>query len=67
MPKSTPLMHFTLCSKLKVDVQWSLFALVHKIGRIHTFGALIQVCPAPVSPVQSENPALDPPSVLRSV
>jgi len=24
----------------KVDVQWSLFALVHNIGKIHVFGAL---------------------------
>ena len=32
---------FTLRSKLKVDVQWRLFALVHNIGKIHTFGALI--------------------------
>jgi hypothetical protein len=32
--------HFTLRSKPKVDVQWSLFALVHNIGKIHTFGAL---------------------------
>lgn len=34
---------FTLRSKLKVDVQWTrtLFALVHNIGKIHTFGALI--------------------------
>ncbi len=24
----------------KVDVQWRLFALVHNIGKIHTFGAL---------------------------
>ena len=31
---------FTLRSKLKVDVQWRLFALVHNIGKIHTFGAL---------------------------
>lgn len=30
----------TLRSKLKVDVQWSLFAIVHNIGKIHTFGAL---------------------------
>ncbi len=33
--------HFTLRSKLKVDVQWTLFALVHNIGKIHIFGALI--------------------------
>ncbi len=32
---------FTLRSKCKVDVQWSLFALVHNIGKIHVFGALI--------------------------
>jgi transposase len=32
---------FTVRSKLKVDVQWRLFALVHNIGKIHTFGALI--------------------------
>jgi len=31
---------FTLRSKLKVDVQWGLFALVHNIGKIHVFGAL---------------------------
>ena len=31
---------FTLRSKRKVDVQWNLFALVHNIGKIHTFGAL---------------------------
>lgn len=31
---------FTLRSKWKVDVQWRLFALVHNIGKIHTFGAL---------------------------
>lgn len=31
---------FTLRSKLKVDVQWRLFALVHNIGKIHVFGAL---------------------------
>jgi len=30
---------FTLRSKRKVDVQWRLFALVHNIGKIHTFGA----------------------------
>ena len=29
---------FTLRSKVKVDVQWRLFALVHNIGKIHTFG-----------------------------
>lgn len=32
---------FTLRSKRKVDVQWRLFALVHNIGKIHTFGILI--------------------------
>jgi transposase len=32
---------FTLRSKRKVDVQWRLFALVHNIGKIHNFGALI--------------------------
>jgi len=32
---------FTLRSKKKVDVQWSLFALVHNIGKIHNFGTLI--------------------------
>jgi len=31
---------FTLRSKLKVDVQWRLFALVHNISKIHIFGAL---------------------------
>lgn len=31
---------FTLRSKSKVDVQWRLFALVHNIGKINTFGAL---------------------------
>ena len=31
---------FTLRTKRKVDVQWGLFALVHNIGKIHTFGAL---------------------------
>lgn len=31
---------FTLRSKRKVDVQWTLFALVHNIGKIHAFGAL---------------------------
>jgi hypothetical protein len=24
-----------------VDVQWRLFALVHNIGKIHIFGALL--------------------------
>jgi hypothetical protein len=32
--------HLTLRTKLKVDVQWRLFALVHNLGKIHTFGAL---------------------------
>ena len=32
--------HFTLRSKSKVDVQWQLFALVHNIGKIHSFGAI---------------------------
>ena len=32
---------FTLRSKRKVDVQWRLFALVHNIGKIHSFGALL--------------------------
>jgi len=31
---------FTLRSKRKVDVQWRLFALVHNIGKIHTFGMI---------------------------
>lgn len=31
---------FTLRTKRKVDVQWKLFALVHNIGKIHTFGVL---------------------------
>jgi len=31
---------FMLRSKLKVDVQWRLFALVHNVGKIHVFGAL---------------------------
>jgi len=31
---------FTLRSKVKVDVQWRLFALVHNIGKIHTFGVI---------------------------
>ena len=31
---------FTLRTKSKVDVQWRLFALVHNIGKIHTFGSL---------------------------
>jgi hypothetical protein len=34
---------FTLRTKHKVDVQWARtrFALVHNIGKIHVFGALI--------------------------
>jgi hypothetical protein len=31
---------FTLRTKSKVDVQWRLFALVHNIGKIHSFGSL---------------------------
>jgi len=31
---------FTLRTKLKVDVQWRWFALVHNIGKIHTLGAI---------------------------
>jgi hypothetical protein len=33
---------FTLRTKLKVDVQWTRTrsALVHNLGKIHTFGAL---------------------------
>jgi len=31
---------FTLRTKLKVDVQWRLFALVHNIGKIHSYGAV---------------------------
>ena len=31
---------FTLRSKSKVDVQWRLYALVHNIGKICTFGAV---------------------------
>ncbi len=31
---------FTLRTKVKVDVQWRLYALVHNIGKIHAFGAL---------------------------
>jgi transposase len=29
---------FTLRTKVKVDVQWRLFALVHNIGKIHHYG-----------------------------
>jgi len=32
---------FTLRSKFKVDVQWMLCALIHNIGKIHSFGAPI--------------------------
>jgi hypothetical protein len=46
---------FTLRSKLKVDIEWMLFALVYNIGKIHTFGALIQARPAPLTPVQGED------------
>jgi hypothetical protein len=31
---------FTLRTKLKVAVQWRLFAIVHNIGKIQAFGAL---------------------------
>jgi len=31
---------FTLRSKTKVDVQWRLFAMVHNIGKIQTFGVI---------------------------
>jgi transposase len=31
---------FTLRTKLNVDVQWRLFALVHNIGKIHSYGAV---------------------------
>jgi len=31
---------FTLRTKLKVDVQWRLFALVHNIGKIQAYGTL---------------------------
>jgi hypothetical protein len=31
---------FTLRSKKNVDVQWRLFALVHNIGKIHTYGTI---------------------------
>jgi hypothetical protein len=38
--------HFTLRSKCKLDVQWARtrFALVHYIGKIHSFQALT-TCP----------------------
>jgi len=29
---------FSLRTKSKVDVQWRLFALVHNIGKINTYG-----------------------------
>jgi hypothetical protein len=29
---------FTLRTKAKVEVQWRLFALVHNISKIHTYG-----------------------------
>jgi hypothetical protein len=32
---------FTVRTKPKVNVQWRLFALVHNIGKIHTYGTLI--------------------------
>lgn len=32
---------FTLRTKVKVDVQWKLFALVHNIGKIHQYGKLL--------------------------
>jgi hypothetical protein len=35
---------FTLRSKLKVDIQWRLFALIHNIGKIHAFGELTWPC-----------------------
>ena len=31
---------FTLRSKVKIDVPWKLFALVHNIGKIHNFGSV---------------------------
>ena len=31
---------FTVRTKRKVDVQWTLFVLVHNIGKIHMFGTL---------------------------
>lgn len=30
--------HFTVRTKVKVDIQWKLFALVHNIGKIHHYG-----------------------------
>jgi len=32
--------HFTLRTKVKVDIQWKLFALVHNIGKIHHYGVV---------------------------
>jgi transposase len=32
---------FTLRTKLKVDVQWRLFAIVHNIGKIHMYAAIL--------------------------
>lgn len=32
---------FTLRTKLKVDVQWRLFALVHNIGKVQAFGTIL--------------------------
>ena len=58
---------FTLRSKLKVDVQWGLFALVHNIGKIHVFGALFQACPPhPAFPSDSIR-AFEQSSARRSV
>ncbi|MGB9591445.1 MAG: hypothetical protein ACPL1K_02895 [Candidatus Kryptoniota bacterium] len=31
---------FTLRTKRKVDVQWRLYAIIHNIGKIATFGTL---------------------------
>jgi hypothetical protein len=31
---------FTVRTKLKVDVPWRLYALVHNTGKIHTYGAI---------------------------
>ncbi|MBL8106101.1 MAG: hypothetical protein JNJ72_11075 [Anaerolineales bacterium] len=45
---------FTLRSKRKVDVQWGLFALVHNIGKIHTFGTLIRLRTVVVYRIQHE-------------
>ena len=43
---------FTLRSKRKVDVQWRLFALVHNIGKIHSFGVLKLSRSKPQQPAQ---------------